>query len=289
MHLNNKENYSSSFISFSDFLWKTLGTTNTATIPSKSMAPKIAAYFGLKNAMTIASNKPTSTTVWWGDYRGITPPLQWDQIPAFMNSLESWSGHYITKMALRLLSLTFVRTIELRRATWEQINFDTATWLIPAENMKMGRPHMVPLSRQTIKLLEHLHQVTGNGRCLLPNARRPDEPIGSTTLSTAIAALGYKGQFSAHGFRSTATTILSLLGYPDNRVDLQLAHLKRNDSSRAPYDHTKYISSRRILMQDWADIWDMFSEGSDMDDVTKKFGPISERRSDFLNIVEREQ
>lgn len=217
------------------------------------------------------------------------PPLQWDQIPAFMNSLESWSGHYITKMALRLLSLTFVRTIELRRATWDQINFDTATWLIPAENMKMGRPHMVPLSRQTIKLLEHLHQVTGNGRCLLPNARRPDEPLGPTTLNNAIAALGYKGQFSAHGFRSTATTILSLLGYPDNRVDLQLAHVKRNDSSRAPYDHTKYISSRRILMQDWADIWDIFAEGSNMEDVTEAFGPMSERRTKFLSVVEREQ
>lgn len=94
---------------------------------------------------------------------------------------------------------------------------------------------------------------------------------------------------SAHGFRSTATTLLSLLGYPDSRVDLQLAPLKRNNSSRAPHDHTKYISSRRVLMQDWADIWDMFAEGGNMEGVTKKFGLTSERRNSFLNIVERAQ
>lgn len=80
-----------------------------------------------------------------------------------------------------------------------------------------------------------------------------------------------------------------LLGYPDNRVDLQLAHLKRNDSSRAPYDHTKYISSRRILMQDWADIWEIFATGKNMENVTETFGPMSERRTQFLSVVELEQ
>lgn len=217
------------------------------------------------------------------------PPLPWNEIPVFMRNLEEWNGHYLTKMALRLLALTFVRTIELRRATWDQINLETATWMLPAENMKMRRPHMVPLSRQVVALLTQLHRVTGNGRLLFPNARRPDAPIGPTTLNNAIFALGYRGTFSAHGFRSTATTILSLLGYPDNRVDLQLAHVKRNDSSRAPYDHTKYISSRRILMQDWADIWEMFVEGGNMEDATENFGPLSERRTSFLSVVEREQ
>lgn len=217
------------------------------------------------------------------------PPLPWEEIPVFMHKLDIWGGHYLTKMGLQLLSLTFVRTIELRRATWDQFNLDTGTWLIPAENMKMGRPHIVPLSDQVIKLLKHLHQVTGNSKHLIPNGRRPNEPIGPTTLNTGLAALGYRGKFSSHGFRSTATTILSLLGYPDNRVDLQLAHLKRNDSSRAPYDHTKYISSRRILMQDWADIWDMFAEGRNMENVTEAFGPMSERRTRFLSVVEREQ
>ncbi|NLC37278.1 MAG: tyrosine-type recombinase/integrase [Alcaligenaceae bacterium] len=217
------------------------------------------------------------------------PPLPWGEIPALMSNIENWNGHYLTKMALRLLSLTFVRTIELRRATWDQFNLDAAMWLIPAENMKMRCPHMVPLSRQVVDLLKQLHQVTGSGRLLLPNARRPDEPIGPTTLNNALCALGFRGVFSAHGFRSTATTLLSLLGYPDNRVDLQLAHMKRNDSSRAPYDHTKYISSRRVLMQDWADIWELFSQGHSMAEVTRQFGPLSTNRMAFLGVIEREQ
>ncbi len=95
--------------------------------------------------------------------------------------------------------------------------------------------------------------------------------MGSTTLNHAIEALGYKGPFSTHGFRSTATTVLSLLSYPENCVDLQLAHIKKSDSSRAPYDHTRYISSRRIFMQNWADIWDAFTAAESMEQITKKF------------------
>lgn len=216
------------------------------------------------------------------------PPLPWQEIPVFMQRLEAWNGHFLTKMALRLLALTFVRTVEIRRATWEQINLETATWSIPAANMKMRRPHIVPLSRQAVALLQELHRVSGAGLYLLPNNRRPDQPIGPTTLNTALEALGYKGRFSAHGFRSTATTLLSLLSYPENRVDLQLAHIK-NDSSRAPYDHTKYISSRRVIMQDWADILEGFADGASLEQITEQFGPLSKRRNALLGIVEREQ
>lgn len=215
------------------------------------------------------------------------PPLPWDEISVFMDRLNAWNGHFTTRLALHLVALTFVRTIEVRRATWDQFNLDSATWSIPAENMKMRRPHIVPLSRQAVGLLNELHTVTGNGRYLIPNARHPDRPIGSTTLNNALNALGYHGRFSMHGFRSTATTILSLLSYPEKRIALQLAHIKK-DSSRAPYDHTKYISSRRIIMQDWADIWDDFSKNKSMDEVTQQYGPLSERRSALLGVVERE-
>lgn len=216
------------------------------------------------------------------------PPLPWHEIPGFVKRLDGWKGHLITKLALRLVALTFVRTIEIRRACWDQFDFATATWHIPADNMKMRRAHIVPLSRQVLVLLKELHAVTGAGRYLLPNARQPNAPIGPTTLNNALAAQGYQGVFSTHGFRSTATTLLGLLGYPENRVDLQLAHIK-NDASRAPYDHTKYISSRRMLMQDWADIWDDCVAGKNIVSLTEKFGPMSDRRSALLRVVEREE
>ena len=216
------------------------------------------------------------------------PPLPWQDIAPFMRSLNSWQGFFTTKTALRLAALTFVRTVELRRATWDQIDLCNATWLIPAENMKMRRPHIVPLSRQAVAVLKELRTITGSGRYLIPNARDRDRPIGASTLNTAIAALGYGGRFSMHGLRSTATTLLGLLSYPENRVDLQLAHLRR-DSSRAPYDHTRYVSSRRLLMQDWADILDAFSQGRSLADITREFGPLSARRDSLLRVVEREQ
>lgn len=196
-------------------------------------------------------------------------------------------GHELTRMALRLLALTFVRTIELRRATWDQIDFNNALWSIPAQNMKMRRPHLVPLSTQSLQLLQQLQQKTGQQPYLFPNARQPERMMDSTTLNHAINALGFQGHFSAHGFRSTATTLFGLLSYPENRVDLQLAHRKR-DGSRAPYDHTKYVSSRRILMQDWADIWDALAQGVSMQYITHEFGPLSSRREQLLRVTERE-
>lgn len=215
------------------------------------------------------------------------PPLLWSDICQFQLVLQSWSGKELTKYALRLLALTFVRTIELRRATWDQFDLDNALWTIPPSNMKMRRPHMVPLAHQALAILRKLHTLTGSGSYLFPNRRTPDRSMGSTTLNHALEALGYKNRFSAHGFRSTATTLLGLLSYPENRIDLQLAHVKK-DPSRAPYDHAKYLSSRRVIMQDWADILDQLAQGGTLQALTQQFGPLSDRRSALLRLVERE-
>ncbi|MFC4160696.1 tyrosine-type recombinase/integrase [Chitinimonas lacunae] len=217
------------------------------------------------------------------------PPLKWVELSPFLIKLNGWSGYRTTEIALRLVALTFVRTIEIRKATWDQFDLDGALWELPGEMMKMGKPHLVPLSRQAVALLRELQKITGSGKLLFPNYRRPQEPMCATTLNRVLERLGYGGQFSTHGFRSTATTILSLLGYPDNRVDLQLAHQKKSkDTSRAPYDHTKFISSRRIIMQDWADILDASERGATPEKITQDFGPLSARRLALLRVVERE-
>lgn len=217
------------------------------------------------------------------------PPLSWTEIPDFLNRMDEDGGYRTTILALRLMALTFVRTVELRKAQWPQFDPDNAIWTIPAERMKMRQPHIVPLSKQALVALKELHALTGGGDALFPSYRKPGQVMSATTLNNALKRMGYGGRFSSHGFRSTATTLLGLLSYPENRVDLQLAHSKRKkDSSRAPYDHTKYISSRKIIMQDWADILDALARGDSMNEVMETFGPLSKRRRTLLKVTERE-
>ncbi|MGB5807899.1 tyrosine-type recombinase/integrase [Castellaniella sp.] len=189
------------------------------------------------------------------------PPLGWAEIPAFFERLDDWPGHADVALGLRLLALTFVRPSELRLARWQEFDFDNAIWTVPKERMKMRRPHMVPLSRQALTLLRALRVLSGEGPALFPNHRNPDRVLAASSFNHAIVRLGYGGRFSAHGFRATATTLLGLLGYPDKLVDLQLAH-RRQDASRAPYDHARFVGSRTLLMQDWADILEALAGGA---------------------------
>ncbi|MCK6399880.1 MULTISPECIES: tyrosine-type recombinase/integrase [Pseudomonadota] len=216
------------------------------------------------------------------------PPLAWQDIPKFLSRVDD-AGYRVTVIALRLMALTYVRTAELRKAHWSEFDLDNAIWTVPAGRMKMRQPHIVPLSRQATVLLKELHTLTGGGEVLFPSFRKPGEVMSATTLNKVLERMGYGGQFSSHGFRATATTLLGLLSYPENRVDLQLAHSKRKkDSSRAPYDHTKYIASRTIIMQDWADILDALARSDSMSKIMEAFGPLSKRRRALLRVIERE-
>ncbi|WP_341919615.1 tyrosine-type recombinase/integrase [Hydrocarboniphaga effusa] len=213
------------------------------------------------------------------------PPLTWAEVPEFFHQLADYGGFRTTILALRLMALTYVRTVELRKAEWKDIDLKNATWSVP--QTKMRRPHLVPLSRQTVEAFEELKTLTGGQPFAFPNHRKPSTVMSATTLNRALAGMGFRGRFSGHGFRSTATTLLALLGYPADRVDLQLAHAKK-DSSRAPYDHTKFISSRRIIMQQWADILDALAAGKSPTEVTSVFGPLSSKREELLRVIERE-
>lgn len=159
-------------------------------------------------------------------------------------------------IALRLMLLTFVRTVELRKAEWSEFDLDRAEWRIPAERMKMREPHIVPLSRQAVDLLRELHTHTGGRRLLFPNYRRPNECMTATTLNRALERMGFNGKdsigFSAHGFRATASTMLNEMGYRSDVIERQLAHAERN-KVRASYNQAEYLEERRQMMQAWAD------------------------------------
>ncbi|MGP5891720.1 tyrosine-type recombinase/integrase [Pseudomonas aeruginosa] len=187
-------------------------------------------------------------------------PLTRDQIAEFSKALEQYGGYRATVIALRLMLLTFVRTVELRKAEWNEFDLDRAEWRIPGERMKMREPHIVPLSSQAVELLRELATHTGGRRQLFPNLRNPSECMTATTLNRALERMGFNGKdsigFSAHGFRATASTMLNEMGYRADVIERQLAHAERN-KVRASYNQAEYLEERRQMMQAWADDIDM--------------------------------
>src|SRR5208282_3162826 len=126
---------------------------------------------------------------------------------------------------------------------------ESARWNIPAERMKMDSPHIVPLSRQAIEVLEMLGKLTGSRQFLFPGDRDPDKEMSNNTILEALDRMGYRGRQTGHGFRGLASTILHEQGYPHEHIELQLAHAPRNAVSAA-YNHALYLSPRSKMMQD---------------------------------------
>lgn len=186
------------------------------------------------------------------------PPLSKDEIPKFLELTGSYGGYRGTVIALKLMLYTFVRTVELRKAEWEEFDLDAAEWRVPRERMKMakkmkaGESHIVPLPRQAVELLRELHTLSGGRKFLFPNLRTPDTCMTATTINRALERMGYLGKFSGHGFRSTASTLLHEMGWRSEVIERQLAHAER-DKVKAAYNHAEYMPERREMMQAWAD------------------------------------
>lgn len=177
------------------------------------------------------------------------------RIPEFLEALNNPMVRIFpeTRMAMWLLMLTFVRPSELAEASWSEFDLEAKTWLIPAERMKMRRPHLVPLSEQAIKVLTQLRTITGHREHLFPNQQDPRRPMSNNTILKALAAMGFKGEMTGHGFRALAMSgIKERLGYSHEVVDLQLAHDKKDKLQRA-YDRAQHIEKRTEMMQAWAD------------------------------------
>ena len=181
-----------------------------------------------------------------------------DDIPTFIQVLERNDARLYaqTRYAVKLLMLTFVRTSELIESTWDEFNLDNAEWIIPAERMKMRRPHIVPLSKQVLEILREQKKVTGHWAYVFPNLASPKKHMSNNTILGALKRLGYKGRMTGHGFRALAmSTIKEKLGYRHEVVDRQLAHAPANKVDAA-YDRAKFLGERRKMMQEWADYLD---------------------------------
>jgi len=180
--------------------------------------------------------------------------LKQDELPEFLQKLESYDGEYQTKLGLKLLIYTFVRTNELRGAKWQEVNFEDKIWKIPKERMKMRKEHWVPLSHQALDILQELKKVNGTSEFILPNRTRSNTHISNNTLLYAMYRLGYHSRATVHGFRATASTILNEHEFNRDHIELQLAHSE--SGSRASYNHAQYLEPRREMMQWYSDLID---------------------------------
>lgn len=191
------------------------------------------------------------------------PHLSADQIPDFLRALSEYSGSTITRNATRLLMLTGLRTIELRASEWVDIDFDKGVWNIPAERMKMRRPHLVPLSIQVRDLLEEIHQLTGRGKYVFPGRNDAGKPMSEASINQVIKRIGYDGKATGHGFRHTMSTILHEQGYNTAWIETQLAHVDKN-SIRGTYNHAQYLDGRREMLQWYSDYMGALENGENV-------------------------
>ncbi|EBX6823497.1 TPA: tyrosine-type recombinase/integrase [Salmonella enterica subsp. enterica serovar Agona] len=188
------------------------------------------------------------------------PFLSAEELPHFVRDLESYTGSIITKNATKILMMTGVRTQEMRFATWSEIDFIKGIWEIPAERMKMRRPHIVPLSSQVIELFKQLQPITSDYPYVFIGRNDRRKPISKESVNQVIESLGYKGRTTGHGFRHTLSTILHEMGFESAWIEIQLAHVDKN-TIRGTYNHALYLDKRKYMMQKYSDFLMNLSTG----------------------------
>lgn len=183
-------------------------------------------------------------------YPTITEPRE---VGRLLCDIDAYQGGFVTKCAMRLAPMLFVRPGELRRAEWSEIDIDAAEWRIPAPKMKGRKMHIVPLSSQAVSIFRELHPLTGRSTWVFPGVRTNGEPMSENTINAALRRLGYdRSKLTAHGFRGMASTMLHEHGWPSDVIERQLSHIER-DEVKAAYNHAEHLPARRRMMQEWAD------------------------------------
>lgn len=187
--------------------------------------------------------------------------LRADDLPAFLRQLQTHTADRKTLIALELVVLTFVRTQELRFASWsefENLDGPEPLWRIPADRMKMRRDHLVPLAPQAATLLKELRDITGTKEYLFAAPTR-SKVISENTMIQALYDMGYYGRATVHGFRATASTILNEKQFNRDWIEMQLAHFE--GSVRSTYNAAEWLPSRRQMMAWWASYLDAARAG----------------------------
>lgn len=206
------------------------------------------------------------------DLKGIVPraihkhmaaPTEPKKVAELVKAIDGFSGSYVTKCALKLTPLLFVRPGELRSMEWSELDLDAAEWNIPGVKMKMKKPHLVPLCTQAVDILTDLHRLTGTGKYVFPCHRSPLTCMSENTINASLRRLGFdKDEICAHGFRAMARTLLhEVLNFPPDAIEAQLAHAVPDRLGNA-YNRTQFIAKRRQMMQVWSEYLEGLKRGA---------------------------
>jgi integrase len=200
------------------------------------------------------------------------------ELPNFISVLGAYDGDARTRLALRLMILTFTRTTELRGAQWpefENLDGEEPLWRIPAERMKMKLEHLVPLASQAVAVLRELRALSGSEASpfLFPSPSR-EKYMSNNTMLYAMYRMGYHGRATVHGFRAMASTALNEMGFSPDVIERQLAHQEQN-AVRAAYNRAEYLAERRAMMRHWANFVDDVSGGNVVAFKTQSTGEAS--------------
>ncbi|WP_312633380.1 phage integrase central domain-containing protein [Pseudescherichia sp.] len=199
------------------------------------------------------------------------PALELKRLPELLHRNDGYTGRPLTRLAVELTLLIFIRSSELRFARWSEIDFETAMWTIPAEReaiegvkhsqrgSKMRTPHLVPLSRQALDILKQVHKISGSRDFVFVGDHNPRKPMSENTVNKALRVMGYdtKVEVCGHGFRTMACSSLIESGlWSRDAVERQMSHMERS-SVRAAYIHkAEHLDERRLMLQWWADYLD---------------------------------
>ena len=184
-------------------------------------------------------------------FAAITDPVEFG---ALLRAIDDYQGDPSVMYALKLTPHVFQRPGELRQMEWAEIDFEKAVWMIPTTKMKMREPHTVPLSRQAVAILRDMRSLSGSGRYVFPSVRTRARPISDNTVNAALRRMGYsKEQMTAHGFRTSASSLLNESGkWNPDAIERALAHMVPGIIRRI-YNQSAYWAERVEMAQWWSD------------------------------------
>lgn len=189
------------------------------------------------------------------------PTLTPEELPDLMRALNFANIKHVTRCLIEWQLHTMVRPGEAVQARWQEIDFDKAIWAIPAERMKMGRSHEVPLTKQSLALLEFMQPLSGHREFIFPSDRAPLKHANKETANMALKRMGFEGRLVAHGLRALASTTLNEQGFDKDVIEVALAHIDK-DKIRGAYNRATYLKQRREMMEWWSQRIEDASKGS---------------------------
>lgn len=198
-----------------------------------------------------------------GHFAAIIEPKD---LAKLLKDVYAYEGSYTLRMALRFQTMTFARPGNLVDAEWSEIDLDAMEWRIPAAKMKMKDSHIIPLSKQAVELLRDIHPLTGHTKYVFHSAQVKtgnDPHLCRESLGAALRRMGYRGEQTAHGIRTTASTLLHEFGFNSDVIERQLAHAERNKVKKA-YNRAAHLPERRAMMQQWSDYLESLRENGNV-------------------------